>query len=116
MPNRPKRPCRQPGCPELVDSGFCDKHQNHRRALDRRTSSTQRGYDADWQRVRIEALRRDKYLCQHCLREGRVTPAEDVDHIVPLSRGGARLDHGNLQSLCRPCHNVKTAKDNTTLY
>jgi hypothetical protein len=27
MPNRPLRPCGQPGCPELVSGGYCDKHK-----------------------------------------------------------------------------------------
>ena len=33
--------------------------------------------------------------------------AHDVDHIVPLSKGGAPFDLGNLQPLCRECHNNK---------
>ncbi|WP_411144962.1 HNH endonuclease [Streptomyces sp. x-80] len=36
--------------------------------------------------------------------------AMDVDHIVPLSRGGEDVD-GNVQTLCRPCHKAKTRTD-----
>ena len=110
MPTRPKQPCRQPNCPELVESGYC---YAHRRKNDRpRGTSTQRGYTYAWQQLRLFVLRRDKYLCQHCLQQGFVTVATDVDHIIALSKGGARLDPDNCQSLCRTCHNRKTAEDN----
>lgn len=36
--------------------------------------------------------------------------AMDVDHIVPLSRGGEDVD-GNVQLLCRTCHKAKTRVD-----
>lgn len=49
-----------------------------------------------------------------CKAKGRVTPATEVDHIVPLRQGGARLDRSNLQSLCRPCHAQKTRSDYET--
>lgn len=97
----------------MVEHGFCEQHQSRQRELDRRVSSTQRGYDYAWQRLRLFVLRRDRYLCQHCLKQDIVTIATDVDHIIPLSKGGARLEPDNCQSLCRTCHNRKTAKDNS---
>ena len=36
------------------------------------------------------------------------TLAQVVDHIIPINRGGAKLDMANLQSLCHPCHNRKS--------
>ncbi|MFI0470478.1 HNH endonuclease [Saccharopolyspora sp. 5N102] len=39
-------------------------------------------------------------------------PAEQVDHILPLSRGGAMLDYANAQSLCTGCHDRKTRAEN----
>ncbi|WP_366141808.1 HNH endonuclease signature motif containing protein, partial [Propionivibrio sp.] len=36
------------------------------------------------------------------------TPATDVDHIVPIRRGGTNK-HENLQPLCHACHSRKTA-------
>ena len=44
-------------------------------------------------------------LCEECQRRGITTLAQVVDHIVPINRGGAKLDMANLQSLCYPCHN-----------
>ena len=32
----------------------------------------------------------------------------EVDHVLPLSLGGARLDPANLASRCRACHKHKT--------
>lgn len=34
-----------------------------------------------------------------------------VDHIVPVHKGGAGVGMENLQVLCTPCHKLKTAKD-----
>lgn len=34
-------------------------------------------------------------------------PATEVDHIVPLRRGGTDL-RSNLVGLCKPCHSRKT--------
>lgn len=34
-----------------------------------------------------------------------------VDHIKPISQGGAKLARTNLQSLCDTCHKIKTAKE-----
>jgi 5-methylcytosine-specific restriction protein A len=112
MALRAKRPCRKPGCPELVDTGYCDDHKQHERDADRwRGTPAERGYDSAWRRIRVQALTRDKYLCQDCLTVGRVTSAQDVDHVQPIaSAPHLRLDLSNLRSLCRPCHMAKHAK------
>ena len=49
-------------------------------------------------------------LCVMCEAEGRVSVAEEVDHIIPLFKGGAD-EWKNLQGLCLACHATKTAKD-----
>ena len=114
MPDRPKRPCRKVGCPALVINGFCDTHTKTEATNCQRWIGTasSRGYDAAWQRKRLEILKRDKYLCQHCLKIGRATPADDVDHKIPLRVDSAlRLEDDNLQSLCRQHHRTKTEQD-----
>jgi 5-methylcytosine-specific restriction protein A len=53
---------------------------------------------------------RDLYTCQQC---GRITTELEVDHIVPLWKGGADTD-ANKQSLCAGpdgCHAKKTARE-----
>lgn len=50
-------------------------------------------------------------LCVECEKEGRVTAADVVDHIVPLWKGGADHD-ANLQSLCQtPHHDAKSKRE-----
>jgi 5-methylcytosine-specific restriction protein A len=49
-------------------------------------------------------------LCVACLARGDVTVAAEVDHIVPLSKGGPDAEH-NKQGLCRECHRAKTRAD-----
>lgn len=49
-------------------------------------------------------------LCRECEKEGRVTAATVPDHIVPLWKGGPDTEE-NLQPLCQPHHDVKTAEE-----
>jgi 5-methylcytosine-specific restriction protein A len=60
-----------------------------------------------WMEIRARWLRANP-LCCVCEAEGKITIADEVDHIVPLSVGG-RDHESNYQSLCKPCHAVKTA-------
>ncbi|PIT53970.1 HNH endonuclease [Snodgrassella alvi] len=58
-----------------------------------------------WRRLREAVLLRDRYTCQYC---GLVSAEEmEVDHIVNIAAGGTD-DMGNLQTLCKVCHRVKT--------
>lgn len=61
----------------------------------------------------IEVFFRDGWKCRHCGRDtprekrGSMAPdAPELDHIVPLSRGGAH-EFENCQCLCRECNNKK---------
>lgn len=65
-----------------------------------------------WRRVRDRIMRRDCYLCQceKCQAEGLLTPAHEVDHIVPLSQGGTDQD-SNLRAINRECHKLKTQRE-----
>lgn len=49
-------------------------------------------------------------LCVRCDAAGRITAATELDHILPLYKGGAD-DETNLQGLCEQCHKDKTAED-----
>ena len=77
---------------------------------ERRGTAAERGYDARWVKVRLLHLSSEP-LCRLCAAQGRVTAADLVDHILPIADGGAVLDEDNLQSLCRRCHDAKTAED-----
>ena len=45
------------------------------------------------------------------MSEGRLTPAEEVHHILPLAVGGTH-DENNLMALCKSCHSRITIKSN----
>jgi len=49
-------------------------------------------------------------LCRHCAEQGKTTASVTPDHIVPLGKGGTDHDD-NIQCLCEPCHDAKTALD-----
>jgi 5-methylcytosine-specific restriction protein A len=113
MPSKLKKPCAHPGCPELTDGRYCDKHQKKRQQEQdqRRGTAAQRGYDYRWQKYRVQFLKRNP-LCVMCKEEGRVTPASVVDHVKP-HKGNRELFWAtwNHQSLCPYHHNIKTASE-----
>lgn len=74
------------------------------------SSLVKRDRGRPWKRKRAQVLERDGYLCVECAKVGKVTMASDVDHIVPLHLGGADTVL-NMQSLCKECHQVKTAEE-----
>lgn len=102
------RLCTEPGCDEVADGPRCRIHANARDAA--RGTSSERGYDAEWQRVRKLVLARDGYECQLRLRVCTKV-ATTVDHVIPLSAGGARLDLANLQAACLKCNVAKGGQD-----
>lgn len=74
-------------------------------------SAAERGYDHKWRKARRLFLMANP-LCVICQAQGRVTPANTVDHIIP-HRGDkiAFWDESNWQALCAPCHNRKTQEE-----
>lgn len=54
-------------------------------------------------------LRRHPF-CVQCLASGVVSAGEEVDHVVPILKGGADTEE-NMQTLCRECHEKKTRDD-----
>lgn len=63
----------------------------------------------DWQRVRRVVYERDGGQCMEC---GKYVGRDDyhVDHIVPVSKGGAEWELSNLELLCPKCNLTKGAK------
>lgn len=111
MPRKPKRPCSYPGCPELTDDSYCNKHK---REMDKQYNKYQRDpesnkrYGRSWKRIRDRYIKTHP-LCEECEKQGRLTPVEEVHHIIPLSRGGGN-ETSNLMSLCGSCHRKITAE------
>lgn len=64
-----------------------------------------------WKLKRKEILERDNYLCQcpDCFPKGILTPANTVDHDIPINQGGAPLDNNNLKAYNDKCHARKSS-------
>ena len=110
MPLACPTPCRHAGCHELTTSGgYCPIHAAAHTPAARaapRPSAHSRGYDARWQRASRD-FRATHPSCARCDRL-----ADVVDHIVP-HRGDPALfwNAANWQSLCKACHDSKTARE-----
>lgn len=110
MADAPKRPCLKAGCPRLVDSGWCQDHAAVEKSQRNRWrgSAHSRGYGRAHQKVRAETMKRDCYLCQRCLEQGRTTPATDSHHVKKLAtHPDLHLEPSNRRSLCRECHEIE---------
>lgn len=68
-----------------------------------------------WKAARDLAYRRDRCLCVDCLAEGKITPADEVHHITPLTEAtymdpAISLALDNLVSLCNAHHQARHGK------
>lgn len=117
MSRSAKYPCRHSGCAMLMDKpGYCDAHRKavykaQKQVVTVDYAERNRFYQRKaWKDARKAQLAREP-LCRSCRRQGRLTEATHVDHIIAIEYGGAELDAYNLQSLCKPCHERKTRRD-----
>jgi len=112
-------------CGKVIDFGqrYCDacaqKAEQSRKEYYKQYDIYQRDQKArefysspEWEKVRKQAMIRDYGLCQDCLKENRITPADVVDHIKPIRHfWHLRLTLENLRCLCNRHHAAKTAED-----
>ena len=67
--------------------------------------------NTEWRKLRDTYIK-EHPLCEDCLNEGKVVPAEDIHHIrSPFQNGECNkallLDYNNLMALCKQCHNKR---------
>lgn len=67
-------------------------------------------YDHAWRQLRLVILERDGFRCR-IGAEGCTVKATEVDHIVALEDGGARLDPDNLRASCARCNRGRFMRD-----
>jgi len=105
MPRTPEHPSNYPGCPQLTNETYCSEHKKvmtkqynqYERDLD-----VWKRYGSQWRKVRAAYISAHP-LCELCLQEGRMTPAEHVHHLKEIKHGGTH-EYENLQSLCMHHH------------
>jgi len=111
VPRKPKRPCNFPGCPKLTDGRYCEEHA---KVMSEKYNRYERPYDSSkrygysWRKIRNRYIKRNPF-CEECKKKGLLVLAEEVHHILPLSKGGNNSET-NLMSLCKSCHSRITAQ------
>lgn len=112
MTLRPKKPCTKAGCTKLADNGTsrCELHKPERVNYKRNADYTSM-YNWQWKKVRARYLK-EHPLCVSCYADGKLTPANVIDHIKP-HKGDKELfwNEDNYQALCKSCHDSKTATE-----
>ena len=108
MANKARKYCAAFPCFYLAEdrSAYCHRHQPARAPKE-----TDPFYlTVQWRKFRDWYITRHP-ICEMCEKEGRLTPAVMVDHIVEIRDGGALTSEENAQSLCWRCHGEKTANE-----
>jgi 5-methylcytosine-specific restriction protein A len=102
------KPCRQPGCPEIVESGYCSDHSKARNVQLRKDRAGTAIYNsARWKRLRKQKLALNP-LCEEC----GVKLATEVDHVEGIhDRPDLAYVLSNLRSLDSSCHGKKTNRE-----
>jgi 5-methylcytosine-specific restriction protein A len=104
--DRPRRRCTAPYCPRPARDrgGLCLEHERERDAQYERHRAIYT--DPRWRELSRYVLD-TRPICQAC----KAAPSTDVDHAIPLAKGGAPFDEANAVALCRRCHARKTARE-----
>lgn len=113
MPSTFPHACAYDGCSAITRERYCIHHRHEMlkqlRAMPIPVGKN-RIYGRQWKERRKAWLSLHP-LCVACKDRGVVRPATVVDHITPHKGDGALFhDETNWQSLCKPCHDIKTFK------
>lgn len=115
----PKKPCGRPGCFKIIEIGstYCDQHaQADKRGRDKASEARRRKdrpsrkwYSSKaWRGKGGRRLRQleEEPLCRLCPPQSKRL-AQIADHVVPHRDDYGLFWFGELQSLCKPCHDGK---------
>ena len=106
--------CTYPNCNEFTvpHSIYCNKHKeksDKKRIAFRNAKRSNEAFykTSEWRKLRKEHLKENNY-CVWCGCNNDLS----VDHITP-PKGNPDLffNENNLQTLCRACHRIKTARE-----
>jgi 5-methylcytosine-specific restriction protein A len=110
MPTTPRDQCSIYRCkqPTRPGSSMCIDHAPPPRVNMIKRANDREYKTAVWQTIRAGQLSKQP-LCQSCQLAGRVTLGVHVDHVIGWKTIGPGAFVNNLfQTLCGPCHSVKT--------
>jgi 5-methylcytosine-specific restriction protein A len=98
--------CAKPGCPEFASArgkSYCAEHTPEPWS----NARERRGKTGNSRTIHLKVLKRHRHICHVCCLPG----ATEVDHVIPLSRGGTN-DESNLRPIhASPCHRDKTRRE-----
>ena len=90
-------------CPACLDNA--ESRHTHYDANVRDKRSAKFYTSTQWIRLRDLIISRAGYQCTLCKAHGRLTPATEVHHKIPIKVDWSlRLDERNLVALCHRCH------------
>lgn len=112
MPKRALRPCKQPGCPSLVESGYCERHKGKEvsnvQSLRSLRSEHSDFYHTNRWKETSKRHRENNPLCAPCYKSGIRTLATIVHHNPELKclleNKLNPYDEKYLVSICHNCH------------
>lgn len=129
------QPCQIPGCPNLVNTGYCKDHQQYStlnkgrdrfKDLDRKKTSEEKKFYSKSAWTKCSRLyRREHPICERCEKKNIIVQAQLVHHKKKLrdilKDKGNPLSFKYLESLCNKCHlrelySYKKSKNNKYLY
>lgn len=68
-----------------------------------------------WRSTRNAYIKANPW-CVDCEKEGKKVKADVVDHKKQVILDGDKFNPDNLQSLCHPHHNAKSAREKNAMY
>lgn len=117
MPYASPKNCARPACYKVSIYGkrYCEEHTKQKDKADyelyRKNDAGQKVYkSALWKKSRASFLAQHPF-CSVCRKEGRLTAATEVDHLIPIAQGHDPWDVENWDSKCASCHAKKTAAE-----
>jgi 5-methylcytosine-specific restriction enzyme A len=116
MPTAPlNTECKEYRCrnPKTTRSAYCTEHGGGQ--TDKAKANSKLYSQVAWSKIRTRQLSRQP-LCARCYSEGKVTAATVVDHVFPHRRDADAFKVNLFQSLCAPCHSLKTQDENKGQY
>ena len=107
--------CRELGCQNLKTSRstFCIDHGG---GVTEKGQINSKLYNtAFWKKQRTAQLSKNP-LCASCLINGKIIQADHIDHVFPHRQNREKFKINLFQSLCVPCHSLKTQDENKGIY